>query len=336
MNVLLTSAGRRSYLVDYFKQALNGNGMVIAANSFPDAPAMYAADKAMVVPPCCEKDYIEKIVSICRQHNVDLICSLHDLDVYVLSQHIDKLNKTGSFPVLPDSEWGRISLDKYECNCILQKNGFPVPWSSVSLDETLSALADGELHFPVFLKARIGFGSLGLSLCRSYEELKLSYGMIQRQIIGKGISRFFECPVDQQVLIQQYIEGTEYCVDVVNDFSGNYVCHLALQVHQMRAGETDLVSTVDPCIAGGFPERLSLLTKHPGIWGVDVIYQNKTPWIIDINPRFTGDYPFHHISGADIPAAMISWSQGKDPDPAWFKSRVGVKGYKDLVPRILA
>lgn len=333
MNVLLTSAGRRSYLVNYFKQALNGSGKVIAANMYSDAPAMYVADEAIVVPPAFDDGYIQKILELCRQYKIDLICSLHDLDVYILSKHIFQLEQAGVVTILPDVEWGRICLDKYECSCHLQKNGFDVPWTGVSLEKALDALLSGEIRFPVLLKARIGFGSTGLNWCRSREELKFMYGIVKKQIIGMRMERYFECPIDESVLIQEGMEGTEYCVDIVNDLNGKYVCHFALQVHTMRAGETDLVSTVDPSLAGDIPQRLSTLSKHPGIWGVDIMYYNETPWIIDINPRFTGDYPFHQISGANIPAAIIAWAQGKEPDPSWFKAKIGVKCYKDLVPK---
>jgi carbamoyl-phosphate synthase large subunit len=50
MNVLLSSAGRRSYLVHYFRDALRGTGAVFAANCVPDTPAMLVADRAFVVP----------------------------------------------------------------------------------------------------------------------------------------------------------------------------------------------------------------------------------------------------------------------------------------------
>ena len=331
-NVLLTSAGRRSYLVNYFKQALNSRGKVIAANMYKDAPAMYVADEAVVVPPSSDEGYIQKILELCRHYEIDLICSLHDLDVYILSKYIFQLKQAGVVTLLPDAEWGRICLDKYECSCHLRKNGFDVPWTDVSLDKALDALLSGELRFPVLLKARIGFGSFGLNWCRSREELKFMYGLVQKQIVGMRMGKFFGCPIYESVLIQQGIEGTEYCVDVVNDLNGKYVCHLALQVHTMRAGETDLVTTVDPAIASDIPQRLSRLTKHPGIWGVDIMYDQEKLLIIDINPRFTGDYPYHHISGANIPAALIAWTNGKEPDTSWFKEEVGVKGYKELVP----
>ena len=50
MNILLTSAGRRTYLVNYFKEALRMagfTGLVHAANS-ESSPAFFAADRQVI------------------------------------------------------------------------------------------------------------------------------------------------------------------------------------------------------------------------------------------------------------------------------------------------
>ncbi|MCG3178518.1 MAG: hypothetical protein BIFFINMI_00846 [Phycisphaerae bacterium] len=331
-NVLLTSAGRRSYLVHYFRQALAGQGRVICANMYPDTPAMLVADEAVVVPPSYSDSYIPTILELCRSRQVGVICSLHDWDTFVLSRHLADLRAVGAVPVIPDAEWGRICLDKYECGQRLEQAGIAVPWATLSLEEARDALSDGRLRLPVLTKARIGFGSLGLHRCQTLDELRASYDAAVEQLARLESSRFFDCPADQSVLIQQAIQGPEYCVDVVNDLAGRYACHFAIRVVSMRAGETDQVVTVDPLIAGEIPRRLGALTRHPGIWGVDVLDDGGTLRVIDVNPRFTGDYPFHHLCGANIPAAILAWACGEQPDPGWLKAEVGVRAYKDLVP----
>lgn len=50
VNILLTSAGRRSYLVKYFQEAVKGNGKIHAANSSAASTALEAADQAVVTP----------------------------------------------------------------------------------------------------------------------------------------------------------------------------------------------------------------------------------------------------------------------------------------------
>ena len=90
---------------------------------YADSAAMSVADEAVVVSPAFDKGYINKILELCRQYEIDLICFLHDLDVYILSKHIFQLKQAVVVTVLPDAEWGRICLDKYECSCHLRKNG---------------------------------------------------------------------------------------------------------------------------------------------------------------------------------------------------------------------
>lgn len=56
MNILLTSVGRRSYLVKYFKEAVGRNGQVHVSNSNAITPAFMHADKSIVTPLIYEKD----------------------------------------------------------------------------------------------------------------------------------------------------------------------------------------------------------------------------------------------------------------------------------------
>ena len=333
MNILLTSVGRRSYLVDYFRAALDGSGKVVCANMFEHAAGMYAADYAVVTSSSSDPRYIHEIVKICMKYEIGLIFSFHDLDVYILSQHLDELRKTGAIPVLPSPEWGRIALDKYECTCILRDSGFEVPWTTLDFDEASRSLDEGGLSYPVVVKARMGFGSQGFSFCHNLDQLKSAYSRAKKEVEAFGTSSYLSCPVDRGVLIQQAIHGKEYCVDVVNDLRGNFACSFMLEVHAMRAGETDMVSTVDPVMAGELPRRFAQLTRHTGIWGVDCMEDNGTLRIIDVNPRFTGDYPFHQIAGANVPAALIAWARGLESDPVWLRARAGVRAYKDLVPK---
>jgi carbamoyl-phosphate synthase large subunit len=332
-NVLLTSAGRRSYLVRYFREALGGAGKVICANAYPDTPAMCVADETAVVPFSYHPEYLPTLLEICRKYEIGLLCSMHDLDTFILSRHVKKLKSVGVTPVLPDEQWGQICLDKYECTRRLEATGLNTPWTSVSLPEALEAISREELQLPVLLKARLGFGSLGLRVCYSVDDLQLQYETSVKHLKSHQLDRFFPLPADQSILIQQFLSGQEYCVDVVNDLQGRYACHFACKVHTMRAGETDTVTTVDAAFAGDMPKRLSAATSHTGPWGLDVFDDDGVLRITDINPRFTGDYPFHHLAGADIPAALIAWAKGQEPDPDWLKAEVGVRGYKDLLPK---
>jgi carbamoyl-phosphate synthase large subunit len=293
---------------------------------------MYAADLALVTPASHDPAYLPRILDICRDHKVTLLCSLSDMDTYALSRHGEKFRKLGISTTLPDADWGRITLDKYECTLLLAQHGIPVPWTGVRLDEAIDALRTGKLSFPVVIKARLGFGSLGLNVCHDTEELKQAHGLATQHLSKMTNPWYGVPPIGENVIIQQGISGKEYCIDIVNALSGDYAAHLMCEVHSMRAGESDMATTVDPALAGDLPRRISTLTRHAGIWGVDCMYDGGELRVIDINPRFTGDYPFNHLAGANVPAALLAWADGRQLNLDWLHANIGIRAYKDLVP----
>ena len=64
MNILFTCAGRRNYLINYFKEALEGNGKVFVVDMQINAPSMIDADVAIQVPEIYDDNYIECIKNI--------------------------------------------------------------------------------------------------------------------------------------------------------------------------------------------------------------------------------------------------------------------------------
>lgn len=332
MNVLISSVGRRSYLVRYFREALAGCGEVVAINCHAAAPGLEAADRAFIVPASSAPGYAETVARLCRQFDIGLHLSCHDLDILALAPERERLLPIGGVTLLPSPEWAELSLDKFECGRRLKAAGFHVPWTTLSLDAAAAALASGELAFPMVIKARRGFGSLKLFLCHDRQELHALYPAAKASLRRSASADFGPCTSAGDVVIQEHIAGREFRLTLVNDLRGEFAAGFVAEVHQMRAGESDRVTTVAPNFLGDLPRRLSQLTRHAGIWGVDLLMNGETPTIIDINPRFTGDYPFQHLAGANIPATLIAWAEGRSPDPLWLNPAVGVKAYKDLVP----
>ena len=61
MNILITSAGTRGYLIRYFKEALKEKGKIFAADCSKYAPALYNADNYFIVPTVSDKNYIDEL-----------------------------------------------------------------------------------------------------------------------------------------------------------------------------------------------------------------------------------------------------------------------------------
>ena len=97
----------------------------------------------------------------------------------------------------------------------------------------------------------------------------------------------------------------------------------------MRAGETDISETVsEPAI---FDEvvRLGKLTKHIGNMDTDAFLVDGKPYILEMNARF-GGYPFSHMSGCDLPKALVAWHNGQGVPLETIQAKTGRRGYKEL------
>lgn len=84
MNILLTSIGRRSYLLDWFIEA-NPGGKIIVASGDETAVGYAAAQNKYLVPYVNDPNYTDCIKEICSTEQIDLVVPLLDEDVLVLS-----------------------------------------------------------------------------------------------------------------------------------------------------------------------------------------------------------------------------------------------------------
>ena len=336
MNILLTSIGRRSYLVRYFQKALAGHGRVVVTNMYDDTPGMYAGDVAIKVPASYEPDYLPILLQICRDHDIGMLFSLHDMDVTYLSHHKDAFREIGVIPVIAEAWFADICFDKYQTIQFLQKLGLPYCAACLSLGNTKTMLQAGELTYPLIVKPRTGFGSIGLSIVDNDQELASAFEHLQRNLGQTLISNSQGFESDSAIMIQQFVQGQEYGVDVINDLEGQTAAVFVEHKAAMRAGETDMAMIVNNPLLEELGKQIGQAVKHPGVLDLDVIVRDGKPYVLEMNPRFGGHYPFAHLAGADIPAALIAWAGGEEPDPSWLKVELGVRGYKDLVPRRIA
>ena len=96
MNVLLTCAGRRSYEIGAFKAAVRGQGLILACDADPNAPALQMADGAFVVPRIDAEDYVDELVRLCAQHGVGLLVPAFEPELPILADRRADFDAVGT------------------------------------------------------------------------------------------------------------------------------------------------------------------------------------------------------------------------------------------------
>lgn len=328
INVLLTCAGRRNYLIRFFREVLNGKGQVIAVDADRQAPALQEADRWFVVPPVRHPDYLNRLLDLCREQGIGLVVPLNDLELPALARARQRFQQAGVQVVISSPDVVTRCFDKWEMFLFLDSQGLPVPRTYMSLGAVRQLLRRRTLAFPVVVKPRWGTASIGVHCPTNDTELELTYRLAQKQVERSIISEVSALDPSRCVIIQEFLRGEEYGLDVINDLEGRYVTTLVRRKLGMRAGETDRAVTCHDPELEALGERIGKLLGHVGNLDCDVIRGPRSFGILDINPRFGGGYPFVHLAGANLPAALLAWATGREPESAWLRCRPGVTSCK--------
>ncbi|MBL7939116.1 MAG: ATP-grasp domain-containing protein [Flavobacteriales bacterium] len=332
MNLLFTSVGRRGYLLGYFRKALAGRGTLHAANSDAMAPAFLEADRTVITPLIHDPGYIDFLIRYCRTHGIRAIVPLFDVDIAVLAVHEGRFREEGTVLVCSSSSVAAICNDKWETHRFLLANGIGTARTWLTLAEALAEIAGGTLQFPVFVKPRWGMGSIGVFTADNEAELRVLHDKVQRQVFATYLKYESAGDMERSVLVQERLPGAEHGLDVVNDLDGDHIATFVKRKLAMRSGETDVACTVDEPLLRDLGARLSAVLRHKANLDVDVFFDGSKAYVLEMNARFGGGYPFSHMAGADIPRAIVSWVAGEVPDAACFKLRYGVTGVKVIQP----
>jgi len=327
MNVMLTCAGRRNYLVKSFQDALRGRGQVFAADASADAPALSQADKSFVLPLLDHPAYLDTLLALCEEHRVSLLIPLNDLELLLLARHSARFVDVGTLPVISSPEVVRTCSDKWETAKFLKTAGLETPNTYLSLANAHEALARGDAGFPLVVKPRWGSASIGIEYAMDAEELDLNYTLAMKRLPRTSWELSAAVPAEY-VLLQTYFDGLEYGLDIVNDLQGNYVCTFVKLKLGMRAGETDRAISVKSEWLEGIGASIGRRLGHIGVLDCDAIVVGNRCYVLDLNPRFGGGYPFSHVAGANLPAALIAWASRAQPDASWLRVEPGVAAAK--------
>ena len=322
MNILFTCAGRRSYLLKYFRENLSDGDRIIATDMQLTAPALQAADVGRKVPSVYDKDYVDITLGICKKYHVNALISLNDLELPILAENKSRFEAEGVTPIVSSPEVIDICFDKYRTAQWLELVGLKSPKSYVSLADAKSALASGEICFPLFLKPRWGSGSIGLETVDDMEELEMCYGLLLKKI-RKTILNAASVG-DEYIVIQEQLTDDEYGLDVMNDLQGNHVAVSVKRKLAMRAGETDKAVTVNLPEVSDIGRIIGENLHHIGNLDVDIMQRaNGDYCVLELNPRFGGGFPFSYEAGVNFPKAIIGWLEGRPVDPSILQPTYG-------------
>lgn len=335
--IVIGSAGRRLYLVDWFRAAFDSlglHGRIIVAENDPTSAAASYGDEIRLMPKYTDPDYEDEILRLVDDFEPKLFLSASDYELMHLHVHTniaESLRERGIFVPGVSAAWQRGCADKLHMAQMLENIGVRTPKTVKGNDlESLYETTGTGDEFVV--KHRFGSRSSGLMI--------VSADRLDEAVTTSAKSappRVDRTDILGDVIVQPRLLGSEYGVDIVSSLldGGSLAGVLARRKLRMRAGETDKAVTVDP---EPFREASQKIARAAGVSGlIDVdmfLDESGEASVIDINPRFGGGYPFVHLAGADVPLYYLGQIFGVPIDGGWNQYEHGVVSAKYQETRV--
>ncbi|MGE0813482.1 MAG: ATP-grasp domain-containing protein [Vicinamibacterales bacterium] len=302
LNVLITAGSRRVPLVRAFQRAVarHRGGSVIVTDINPLSPAVHAANQAYRVPLSTDPGYIDHILEICLGERVALVVPTIDDELVLFGRAAARFREHGIRVAASPAQTSELCEDKFATCRYLAERGI------AAADSWLPDALPDAPSFPLFIKPRRGRGGVGAYAVRTRRELE-----------------FFASYVPDAV-VQTFLDGPEYTIDMLCDFSGQPLSIVPRLRDVIRAGVSDRGRTVNDPSLIQVARRCAATLQFAGAVNIQCRVVDGRPIVFEINPRFSGGIPLTIHAGADLPRMLVDLAAGLRVPPSIGRFRDGL------------
>ena len=225
-------------------------------------------------------------------------------ETWLIAKHRERFEPHVSVPLTSYENMVR-THDKGQLALLAEQLGITIPRTRqfAGIGEVYRAIP--EIEFPVFLKVREGASGVGLKKCSTAEELTTTFKAF---VEGYGLQP------GAYPLVQQFIDGDDYCVTALFDHGR---CVASMTYHNVRAFPRDTgAGAVRETVRLPEAERaaehlLAELTWH-GMAELDFrVAGDGTAYLIEVNPRFFGGLSQAIAANVDYPHLLFRMAAGE-------------------------
>jgi carbamoyl-phosphate synthase large subunit len=281
MRILITGAGGAA-AVSIWK-SLSADHELHMADIDPLAAGLYLVppDRRLIIPRGDSPELVPALHRACTERRIEALLPTVDAELAPVAAERDRFESIGiALPISP-VECLRICRDK-QLLMEAVRGRVPTP-DSEPLTEAVAARVDS---FPRFAKPREGAGSRGVARIDSRADLDKQ-------------------PKDGSVMLQEYLPGDEYSVDVYVRRDGRVIAAVPRVRMKIDSGIAVASRTVNA------PELIEAAVRTAEIIGIrgtaNVQFKRAADGVfklLEVNPRYPGTLPLTGAAGVDMPKLM--------------------------------
>jgi carbamoyl-phosphate synthase large subunit len=282
---------------------------ITATDMNGQAAGLYRCDDGILVPPSSASNFIDVLIEIARQQDIDAIYVGSDEELLIIGNSARRIEDETKAKVISCSpEVLMTSRDKWKTFEFLKSNDLPYAASSLPEDGESFIQEHG---FPLVVKPREGYGSLHFYLVNNKDELEYAISKIEK--------------AGWRPLLQEYLNGgnIEFTSGVTIDRFGKYVLSSISIQKTIKSGQTYKALIDDFENIRKAAEEVALKLGARGAINVQARIGEGLPKTFEVNPRFSATCPMRSAAGVNEPDLVYR--------NAVLEEELKIDGYKRLL-----
>ena len=313
-NVLITAAG--NVFMPGTMACIKQNGereiRLVGADMSDDPTILQMCDKAYPVPRGDDPGYVNALLEICKKEKIDVLLPIMSVELNALAENRDRFAAVGTIVSVSEPAALVVANDKRKLLDFMKKQGLPCAdyYCVSNVDELREKAA--KLGYPekrVCVKATNSSGSRGFRILDAkvsrfdmFLHEKPSAGIIRLEELVQILEEGEKFP---ELLVMEYLPGTEYSVDLLADHGKTLVgcCRKSLRMENSIMLDAEIIDA---------PDVLSLCARVTALLGLDGNIgfdlrerEDGTPLIMECNPRITAGIPYFALAGVNLPYLCV-------------------------------
>jgi len=265
---------------------------IIGLDSNSDSAGCYWVEHFETAPRFDDPIYLDKMLALCKKWDVKLLIPIVDPEFPLLSRVREQFEQLGCKVAISDPSVISHCLEKIETYRQLEILGVPTPPTCSPAEQSLEAWQ----HFPAIVKPNIGSGSRHVYKVDNLEQLLSTIAGVPNPVV------------------QKYVEGPEYTIDVLTDFNGDVLLSVPRLRTETKAGVCYKARTVRDERLVEFGRRLAEQLNIRGPACIQGIDGKEGFYCTEINPRFAGSLVMTLASGVNSPLMLLKAALGLKND----------------------
>jgi len=295
MRILITGAGTTT-ACNFIKAILKARKYgkvkdieVFSADASTLVSGRYLADKFFRIPYAEERKFIPFLLELTRKYKIKAIIPVIDYEFYKFAIHRKKFLKYNCKVIISSPQTIKICNDKYRTYKFLKSISIPV------VDTALSSQLNTSLQFPLIIKPRTcGRASLDVYKVENLQELN------------------FYLRKYPDMIIQRYLDGEEFTVDLLSDFEGKVIGGVVRRRIETKSGISVKGVTVKDRQLLEASIKIAQSLKIIGPCNIQFFRTSQGFFsTAEVNPRFSGGLSLSIKAGFNSPLLLVKLLKGE-------------------------